>query len=117
MANVLGPDKWLAKGDSLTSLSDTYTLVMQEDGNLVLYRVKDNHPLWASYTNGQDVKGAIMQSDGNLVVYDSNSGPLWASGTDGKGRCFLVLQDDGNLVIYTGDTDAPVWATNTVQPR
>ncbi len=115
MANVLGPDKWLLKGSSLSSPSDTYTLVMQDDGNLVLYRVKDNSPLWASYTNGQDVKGAIMQEDGNLVVYDPNSRPLWASGTDGKGRCFLVLQDDGNLVVYTSDKDTPVWASNTAQ--
>ena len=33
------------------------------------YRTSDNSPLWASNTNGQEVKEVVMQGDGNLVGF------------------------------------------------
>ncbi len=60
-------------------------LVMQTDGNLVLYD-KNNSPQWNSRTNGRG-KGpfkAIMQDDGNLVIYQANGKHTWATGTKGK---------------------------------
>ena len=64
-------------------------LVVQEDGNLVLYNPSNPNnqhekPVWASNTNGRDNNARlIMQDDGNLVLYCKNRQPLWASGTDG----------------------------------
>jgi hypothetical protein len=40
----------------------------QHDGNFVLYRNFDNHPLWASGTHGSGAIKAVMQTDGNLGV-------------------------------------------------
>lgn len=59
-----------------------YRLVMQDDGNLVIYD-SHNKATWAS---GTDKKGAsghkvVMQDDGNLVLYDGNSKPTWNTGT------------------------------------
>lgn len=85
-------------------------LVMQEDGNLVVYDESDK-PRWASHTDGNPGAYATFQLDGNLVVYDEDNEPLFASGTDGKGAN-LVVQADGNVVIYDAD-DQPVWATNS----
>jgi hypothetical protein len=86
---------------------------MQSDGNLVLYRLANHHALWATGTNGQDVKRAIMQGDGNLVLYTFDGQPVWASNTAGKIGSFLVMQNDGNVVIY--QPNVPVWASETNQ--
>ncbi|EGC32239.1 hypothetical protein DICPUDRAFT_38686 [Dictyostelium purpureum] len=66
-----------------------FHLVMQPDGNLVIYS-GPHYPansLWASNTDG---KGhgpyrLIMQGDGNLCIYDSHSVCTWSSGTHGQG--------------------------------
>src|ERR1700730_15943960 len=48
-------------------------LVMQTDGNLVLYQ-QDGTPLWYTGTGGQDCSAgqcvAVFQTDGNFVVYN-----------------------------------------------
>ncbi len=79
-------------------------LVMQGDGNLVLYRldrgVLVGDALWASSTQGSG-NYAVFQQDGNLVVYSSANKAKWDSNTHGSGTR-LVLQSDGNLVIYDG---------------
>jgi len=80
--------------------SGTVTLVMQSDGNLVLYRdghVGDpNWALWASGTMGHNT--AVMQGDGNFVIYPSNGVghaglALWATHTSGNN--VLEVQNDG----------------------
>lgn len=106
--NTLYPDGSLRKGEYLTSTNGKYNLIMQEDGNLVLYQ--NNQPLWASNTAGRAVSQCIMQSDGNLVIYGSNA--VWASNTVGNSGAYLILQDDGNAVIYRPN-DQPIWATGT----
>ena len=44
----------LAPGDSLRSSNDQFSLVLQADGNLVLYD-QDGAAIWATGTDGQDV--------------------------------------------------------------
>ena len=102
-------------GQSIKSSDGRFTLILQGDGNLVLYGPQ-NQPLWASNTAGHtDVWDVIMQGDGNFVVYDSHKVALWASGTAGHASAYLVVQDDGNVVIYNVN-DTSIWATNTVVP-
>jgi hypothetical protein len=100
----------LQKGDEVVSSSKVFTLVLQDDGNLVLY---DNNrvPQWASGTQGQAVSECLMQDDGNLVIYGFSNNPIWASGTQANPGSFLRVQDDGNVVIYK--PNAPLWATGT----
>lgn len=87
-----------------------YSLVMQVDGNLVLY--DGVVALWATRTTGGADRKAVMQRDGNFVVYNSAGRALWASRTYGHPGAYLVLQDDGNLVIYA-TSGRPLWATGT----
>ena len=86
-------------------------LVLQSDGNLVLYGENGTIALWSSDTWNSGSNRLIMQSDGNLVLYN-NEGAVWSSGTTGQGANRLVVQDDGNLVLYTAQNVA-IWATNT----
>jgi len=99
--------------DTLTSPNNCFRLVMQDDGNLVLYRNSNSQPIWASRTTDTGTVRAKMQGDGNFVLYTNGNTAKWASNTSGKCGAKLVIQNDGNLVIYTADTGSVAWATNT----
>lgn len=107
--SYLFPNEYLYPGQQIV-VSCYYRLVMQTDGNLVLY--SRSTPLWASNTVGRGGY-ATMQSDGNLVVYGDSGRAVWASNTAGNAGAYLVLQGDRNLVIYSAAGRA-LWASNTV---
>ena len=109
MTDTLTEGQKLARGESLTSANGAYTLILQDDGNLVLYARDD--AVWATGTNGQDVERAEVQTDGNFVLYTPDK-PVWHSDTRGKKDVKLVLQDDRNLVLYDGH-DKAVWSSKT----
>lgn len=107
----LNPGETLSRGENLTSANGRYKLLIQKDGNLVLYGPR-NQPLWSSNTQGRPVEKCVMQRDGNLVLYLRDGQPVWASNTEGNLGSFLLLQNDGNLVVYR-----PVWNSSTERPR
>ena len=76
-------NQFLQKEDYLLSGDGRHQLIMQDDGNLVLYRLSDHKALWASNTAGKAVSKAIMQQDGNFVIYGF-PGAIWASNTAGQ---------------------------------
>lgn len=100
--------------EQLLSDNGYLNLILQADGNLVLYRTQFDHALWASNTQGSPVAYVIMQNDGNLVAYSANGTAYWATGTEGHPRAWAYLQDDGNFVVYDSSDNA-LWASNTVQ--
>ena len=96
-----------------------YFLILQNDGNLVLYNYANGQAVWASGTSGQTVTNCVMQNDGNLVIYGP-SGAIWASNTAGDPDSILEVQDDGNTVIYQPQPQSDgtnklvaVWSTNS----
>jgi hypothetical protein len=103
-------DQGLYPGQSLNSCDGRFRLVLQNDGNLVLYQ--GSTPLWSSGTAGRDSAVAILQTDGNFVIYDSAGVPIWSSGTASNPGAYLAVQNDGNMVIYDS-ANRPLWATNT----
>jgi hypothetical protein len=111
MADRLNSGGQLQLNESLGSASAEFSLVLQQDGNLVLYD-QQSQPVWASGTEGQSVSAARMQEDGNFVLYTSTDEPVWATDTYGNEGAYLVLQDDRNLVLHGADGN-PLWATNT----
>ena len=112
-ASLLTAGQTLTGNQNITSNNGDFRLVMQTDGNLVLYRLSDWTALWSSGTNGNSGAFAIMQGDGNLVVY-KNTTPLWSSNTNGNPNAYLNMQTDGNLVIYSA-SDSPLWESDTRQ--
>jgi len=87
-------------------------LIMQGDGNLVIYDPNDS-PIWASNTEGKGTPKYkyIMQQDGNLVIYDKFQNPIWASNTRGVGKapytltltnnCTITITDKNNRITYS----------------
>jgi hypothetical protein len=110
MADKLNPSDDFAVIGSITSQDGRSTLVMQGDGNLVLYR-SGGKARWATGTNGT-VSQAVMQGDGNFVMYGPGGAYIWDTATDGHPGAYLIVQDDGNVVIYD-PAGNPLWATNT----
>jgi hypothetical protein len=116
-SDTLIADQSLTVGQELLSAGGAYKLVLQGDGNLVLYSTSTGGALWASGTAVQNPGQLVMQGDGNLVLYAADGTAYWASGTSLVGRpapCKLVLQDDGTLNVYDG-SGAVMWASNTAQ--
>jgi surface protein len=124
---MLQTGKYLATGEYLVSDNKLFFVIMQSDGNLVVYNgsgPSDNKgSTWLSETEGKGESFAIMQSDGNFVVY-KGSGPsndsmfdvsTWSSQTGGKGESFAIMQDDGNFVVYKGsgptDNKGATWSS------
>ncbi len=101
----------LLTGDQRYSCDGRFLLVMQGDGNLVLYWV-GQLALWSSNTTGTGANRAVLLDDGNFVVLDTSGTPYWSSGTSGLTGAFVGVQNDGNLVVYDGGS-TPYWASNT----
>jgi hypothetical protein len=92
-------------------------LIMQTDGNLVLYD-ETGRARWAANWTRPNVMGRGYEArfqvfDNNFVVYSDHNNPLWASNTwRGERGGWLAVQADGNVVVYDPDL-IPLWATNT----
>ena len=65
-------------------------LVMQTDGNLVLYDANWK-PFWATMTNGSGATRFCYQTNGNLTLYTAKNVAVWNSMTDG------ILSDQLNI--------------------
>lgn len=100
----------LYPGQSIDTADRRYRLLLQGDGNLVLY--SPNRATWATGTDGKQASFLAMQLDGNLVLYDKSGRPLWYSRTNGFNHLRLVAQQDGNVVLYNR-LNQPFWHTQT----
>ncbi|CAL9104326.1 unnamed protein product [Musa textilis] len=103
-SNVLYSGENLTHGQHLRY--EQYSLVMQEDCNLVVYN--NGNPTWASGTWHKGINCYLqLQFDGELIVFGYNrytrAGPseLWRSGSkSASGTYALVLRYDGSLHVY-----------------
>ena len=112
------PGESLSPGESISSPSGQYQLILQHDGNLVLYDTSGPTPLWDSRTVGRSDRTLIMQPDGNLVLYELPVTPfdaLWHSRTYDWPGAFLTVHDDGTMTI--GHSDGRVlWTAGASTP-
>ena len=105
--DTLGSGQTLYEGETLKSPNGQYKLILQNDGNLVLY--DGSKAIWSTGTQRKQGRKLVMQSDGNLVLYGIR-GPVWATNTSGNQGAYLKIQNDGNLVIYRA-----VWSIHTAR--
>jgi len=112
--DVLYEGEQLNVGDALISSNGRYKLVLQGDGNLVIYN-GNNQGIWTAGTWGMSINRAVMQHDGNFVAYDNNGSARFSSNTWRQVGSRLVMQSDGNLVIY--QKGIARWGSNTWNQR
>jgi len=65
--------------DSGTAGTPVSKLMMQVDGNFVMYY--NGKPRWSTSTNGHPGSYLVMQNDGNAVIYTKNRKAIWATNT------------------------------------
>ncbi|HWS36756.1 MAG TPA: LamG-like jellyroll fold domain-containing protein, partial [Actinoplanes sp.] len=105
-SNTLSAGQAMYAGDGLRSNGGEFELLMQEDGNFVLYQ--KGRAVWSTGTYPQPGAWLTLQADGNLVVFSSTGTVLWSSNTAGTGAERLFLYDDGDLVLLDS-TGRVVW--------
>lgn len=104
--NTLQQGQSLLVGQGLISPNGQYTLVLQDDGNLVEYYYAD-FATWATETAGLTIDHATLQLDGNFVLYDhmeraaraSETGTYWQAEWSWGLGYRLVLQDDEYVTV------------------
>lgn len=111
--DTLGPNEKLMVSELMRSANGQYTLVLQEDGNLVSYDAQAK-AIWYSDTFGSGAKECVMQADGNLLLKDRSGRVVWATYTDGHHNAKLRMQNDGNLVIYN-PREFAVWVNGRIK--
>ena len=94
----------------MSSPNDMYVLILQNDGNLVLYG--NGAEMWNSGTHGSGTNRLVMQNDGNLVLYNSNGTAVWNTHTYGRGPSHADLDNDGNFHVTVNDGPL-TWNTGT----
>jgi hypothetical protein len=109
--------EYLFQGQMVWSPSCTYRVVMQGDGNLVVYNNVSGAAMWNAGTVGHPGAFAVLQGDGNFVIYPRDSGTaLWGVGNFGGQK--LIMQNDSNLVLYNyilNPFGTAVWSSGTVR--
>ena len=113
--DTLASGSVLRAGDYLVSNNNAAFVIMQDDGNLVVYRgsgpSNNLGHLWDSVSVRQGASYVIMQADCNLVVYHDVDGPSWNSRTvQSNGSCHAVMQNDMNFVVYKNQGTA-LWSS------
>jgi len=109
------------KPNYIQSKNLAYYLVVQPDGNVVLYagthHIGQNH-LWATNTHhkGKGPYKLRLLDSGNLVLFDGADNTIWHSNTPGKGIKSVRLQDNGDLVLLD-ENNMVFWQTNTARDR
>jgi hypothetical protein len=109
---ILFPNQVLRAGQSRTSVDGKYSIHMQDDGNLIVYKKgAPANPLWTSQTGARPGAYAVMRADGNLVVYSPDGKTaLFNSGNTNARNATLTMLGDGNAVVVRPD-NTPVWGT------
>jgi hypothetical protein len=97
---------------SLTSISGGFTLVHQDDGNLVLYSNPEHRAVWATNTWWAGDGWTDLTEDGDLVVRNLCGTPVWRSDTAGSGAQWLVVDDEGGVALLD-DAGTAVWEVRT----
>ena len=112
-ANLLEQER-IFPGEAIYSPNGTHELVLEPDGNLVIYDLVNGSDEWSTDTQG-DPNRLVLQNDGNLVLYGTNDVSLWASHTRGEGANELDLTNDGELRLLN-PSGYVVWKANSYVP-
>lgn len=114
--NTLKAGERLDAGEELLSPSAESRLVLQPDGNLVVYRGTPSraNEVWATQTATDDPLRrptyAEMTNDGEFVLRGQAGLKAWSSSTEQNPGAHLEIHDDGKLTIFSAVDGGELWA-------
>lgn len=113
----LGANQQLTVDSTLRSPDGTKFLIMQGDGNLVVYN-EHNRPVWATGTDGSAAILLTLEDNGNLRMTDPVGNTVWQTGsnpTSGSNTLpRLHLRNDGQLQVIRIDGHV-IWDANLMR--
>lgn len=98
-SNKIKQGQILNIGHRIYSQNSKFSLILQTDGNLVIY--KDLHQVvWSTNTFGTFASKFYLNKNGILSLTDNKNKILWQSKNLKKIGEFFILGDDGKLKLY-----------------
>ncbi|WP_033218167.1 hypothetical protein [Kitasatospora phosalacinea] len=112
-ADTIAPDASLGANHWVESSSTV--LIMQGDGNLVLYRKSDGAAVWATGTWNHPNAIAAVNGASGLFHVSIRASRYWDSGSPNSPGAYVKVQGDGNVVLYpaAGESAGALWASGT----
>jgi hypothetical protein len=104
--------------NSETNSKDGQFLILQSDGNVVIYTNNGTKAVWDASTWGKRTTELIMQDDGNLVAYASAKA-VWASDTVNSGGAseFNITVSTPKLTATPTSSPTPSTPDEDYQPK
>jgi exopolysaccharide biosynthesis protein len=112
LGHLLRPGQTLKPGQRLTSQDGRDALVMQGDGNLVLYG--KGVARWSTRTVGNSGARLVFQWDHNLVLRSKTNKVLWTSATHRAPAGTVAFIRHGEFTLWNGQH---VWSTRSGYDR
>ncbi|KAG5666765.1 hypothetical protein PVAND_014775 [Polypedilum vanderplanki] len=103
-------DQCLVEDSSIKSANGEFFLIMEKNGNLVIYATNQKVPIWATNTDKTGGKRVCMQADSDFNMYSHSNTLIWSSKTKGLNGTYVKLQNNGKLEMFT-KADKKVWET------
>ena len=102
--NPLSAGSILTQNQGIMSPSGNTLLVLQHDGNAVIYQGSSMaaYPVFSTYYS--NINHIAFQTDGNIVAYDAAGNVVDHTGTSSANPMYFQVQDDGNTVFYNTDS-------------
>jgi hypothetical protein len=104
----------LVTGRRYRSESGGHYLVLQPDGNMVVYNAADRY-IWGldKVSSARQIRTVELQTDGNLVARRADGGFVWSALTrDTDTSATLSISPAGALQLVSGRTGATLWASD-----
>jgi len=95
----LGEDE----SNTIDSSDENFRAVLQDDGNLVVFRKVDRWQFWNSSTANVGVRTLVMQPDGLLVMKNAGGNVIRRANAQGDPGSKLELENDGQFVIKSSN--------------
>ena len=103
--NTLSAGSTLGEGQTLVSSNNAYELILQSDGNLVIYKTGTASAIWNTSTLTDPGRQLVLGTDGTLKLLDAKSKVVWVPilTTPGKGASVL-LTTSGTLELLNASS-------------
>ena len=110
VSNIIRVNECLPSNHELISLNGKYRLVMEDDGNLVIFEAVK--PIWKTHSHRSDADRFCLQDNQWTLCRGRQTIVLYCQQMDQI--AYAILQDDGNFVAYSA-AGVAVWSTDTAK--